>query len=147
MHAEAGYDSAFAGVKTPEVSDAEWIAELKSQIEALGDGHQMWSRGALTARCNPHVVFINGAIHKEGDDVEPTVAPVADLVRLTIEAVTIYREKISGQVNLVWRNEPEIERLDGYTRVRVRLCFEPTLIRVADGVWIEERLNLDAWGR
>ena len=140
FNAEQGADSSSAD------RDEYVISDLKASIEALGDGRPMWSRGALTARCTQHIVFINGSLHEEGTVVASVIAPDRDLARLTFEAVKAYRETIPGQATLVWRSEPTIERQDGYTRVRVRLCFEPTLIKVANGVWIEERLNLDAWG-
>ncbi len=127
--------------ETAPDESAAILADLKKRIEALGEGHVMWSRGALTARGTAHLIFVNGVVSREGRPVARsgrlTLAEIADD---TFGAVRAYRNMIPGAVELVWRVEPEVTE-DG--NLYVRLCFEPSMALVADGVWVESRLFLD----
>lgn len=121
-------------------------ARMRTQIEALCEGRVEYSRTAMTARLTQHKQFVNGA-----EKAEMEVAakhggrPVEELVDATIHAVKSYRASIDGPVNLVWRIEPEIsEDADG-PRVYVRLCFEPVIVNLAPGVWVEKRITEGDW--
>jgi len=76
------------------------------------------------------------------------VDTVERMCAMTLTAVTAYRNSVPGPVDLVWRVEPEL-RTDPETGTRslyCRLCFEPSLVNVANGVWVESRLSLlDVW--
>lgn len=131
----------------PQISEADQQAldKLKSDIEALSAaGRILWSRGALTPRLTQHIVFANGA--EKPETQAPAFlaeASVVDLCAMTLIAVTAYRQKFEGPVDLIWRREPSLDSHwgGGKIAVSVRLCFEPTLVQVASGVWVEERLT------
>lgn len=137
-------DSMLSQIESPTVTDAEWIAELKSQIEALSDGAVMWSRNALTNRRTPHKQFINGAEvheHRDGGDTIWSSMPLGELITAQRVAITRYRESIEGPVDLVWRREPEIRRSDKGVSLYTRLCFEPSIIEVSKGIWVNVELS------
>ena len=135
-------------LEKPVVTTDEALVErLRKDIESMSTGALMYSRTAYTARRTPHVVFANGSIRPEGQMSVP-VDTVEIMCANTLTAVTAYRNSIPGPVDLVWRMEPKL-RADPETGVRsmyCRLCFEPSLTKVANGVWVESRLTeQDIW--
>ena len=140
-----------SGMSEVEPQDArieeQLVEKLRKDIESMSHGQVMYSRTAYTARRTPHVVFTNGVRKEES----ATYAPVDTdevMCAMTLTAVTAYRNSIPGPVDLVWRIEPEL-RTDPETGTRslyCRLCFEPSLTKVAHGVWVESRLTAsDIW--
>ena len=140
-----------SGMSEPPVieplTDEQLVEKLRTDIESLSAGSPMHSRNAYTHRRTPHVVFANGAIRPEGGMSQP-IDTVERMCAMTLTSVTAYRYTVPGAVDLVWRVEPEL-RTDPATGTRslyCRLCFEPSLVNVAHGVWVESRLSmLDAW--
>lgn len=131
--------------KLPCVTDAQLIAELKSQIEALSENAPAWSKSAYTNRRTVPKAFRNGAESIESrSSVETSpwsTMSVTDLLTAQRVAITRYRESFAGPVDLVWRCEPEIRRSADGVSVYTRLSFEPTLIKVATGVWVEQPMT------
>ena len=133
--------------KPAVTTDEALVEKLRKDIESMSTGALMYSRTAYTARRTPHVVFSNGVRKTEGEMSVP-VDTVEKMCVATLVAVVAYRNSIPGPVDLVWRIEPEL-REDPETGVRsmyCRLCFEPSLTKVANGVWVESRLTeQDIW--
>ena len=120
-------------------TDEGILAKLKADIEALSDGAIMWSRSVYTARRTVHRIFKNGMEIPEGGiailmgDVD-----LAELAERQLIAIKAYRQTIAGDVDLVWRVEPEARVGEGgELNLYTRLCFEPSLDNVAKGVWVE----------
>jgi hypothetical protein len=112
---------------------------LRKAIEGLSESYPMFSRSARTHRSTSHVVFSNGVIAKEGIPVEWWFGEAKECAEATFVAVREYRDSIPGPVQLVWRDEVEIQRSTLGVKIRVRLCFEPALRPHAKlkGVWVE----------
>ena len=129
------------------LTDDQLVEKLRTDIEGLSDSAPMYSRNAYTHRRTPHVVFANG-VRKEEFAAYAPVDTDEVMCAMTLTAVTAYRNSIPGPVDLVWRVEPKLQT-DPETGVRdlyCRLCFEPSLVNVANGVWVESRLSLlDVW--
>ena len=129
------------------LTDDQLVEKLRTDIEGLSDSAPMYSRNAYTHRRTPHVVFANGS-RKAETEMSCPVDTVERMVANTLIAVVAYRNSVPGPVDLVWRIEPEL-RTDPETGQRslyCRLCFEPSLTKVAHGVWVESRLTAqDIW--
>lgn len=130
-----------AGVtKTLDEQDRDAVGWLIANIRDLAAGDPMWSKNAYTHRRTVHQVF-----HPLGVKVEGKAPWFCDDVmqaaRDTFDHVKAYRKTFKGDVHLVWRREPEVLRENGKVTITVRLCFEPVLVEVSPGVWIEERLT------
>ncbi len=123
-------------------SDEEVLAKLKRSIESLCDGVIMWSRSAYTARRTAHHIFINGVDLPEGDCYEQFVdLDLPDLAERQLITIRAYRQTFPQDVGLVWRCEPEVRVTEeGHLRLYTRLCFEPSLTKVAQGVWVENHV-------
>lgn len=130
------------------MTDEDILANLKADIEALGEGHPMWAKSAYTHRGTLFEVFVNGVQVAEGQEY---IFPNEDLKALadaTLIAIKAYRQRFLGAVRLVWRGEPRVEIVkDSHGRSRVslytRLCFEEALTEVAKGVWV---VDAKRWG-
>lgn len=121
--------------------DIKAAAWLKTSIEALTERHPTWSRSAYTTRQTIHRVFSNGVAKAEMENHAPAWSDPQKLAQRTFEVILAYRREIQGPVDLIWRVEPEMIRRDHGVECYVRLSFEPSLIRVAGGVWVEQRLT------
>lgn len=130
------------------MTDAEILANLKADVEALAEGHPMGAQNAYTHRRTLFEVFVNGVQDAEGQEY---IFPSEDLKALadaTLIAIRAYRQRFLGGVQLVWRIEPRVEIVkDAHGRSRVmlyaRLCFEEMLTEVAKGVWV---VDAKRWG-
>ena len=130
----------FDEASVEEPTDEAILAKLKSDIEALSENQPLWSRSAYTPRRTIHRIFVNGVLVREGETYLYPTENLAKLAEMTLIAVKAYRQSIVGDVDLVWRAEPEVKIVDGgKVTLYTRLCFEPVLEKVADGVWVERR--------
>jgi len=129
------------------LTDEQLVEKLRKDIESMSHGQVMYSRTAYTARRTVHVIFANGS-RKAETEMSCPVDTVERMVANTLIAVVAYRNSVPGPVDLVWRIEPEL-RTDPETGTRslyCRLCFEPSLTKVAHSVWVESRLTTqDIW--
>lgn len=116
---------------------------LRERIEALSDTHPMYSRNAYTHRRTMHRIFANGALVEEGAERPHIFGNLQFLADSTYDAVKAHRDSIDGPVDLVWRVEPELrEGPEDRLALYCRLCFEPSLTRVAPGVYVEQRMTI-----
>lgn len=126
----------------PPISEADQQAldGLKTGIEKLGHRTPMTSLTWGTHRDTVNIVFDQFGVLPEGSETRWSDASAQDVAWQVFNHVAAYRQSIAGVVDLVWRRYPEIDRSERGVRITTRLCFEPTLVQVAQGVWVEVRL-------
>lgn len=114
-----------------------WLTE---SIDKLSRASPMRAYNWSTHRGTKFIVFgVNGVLEEGAESVWSDLS-AQKASEAVFGHVAAYRRTFNGPVDLVWRRDAELDRSERGIRMTVRLCFEPTLVQVAKGVWVESRL-------